>query len=518
MSNLTLPGLLRQHAKGRTDHICLHYMGCEVTYGELDKRASRLASTLIVEGVKSGDRIAMLDKNSPECFEVMFGAAKCGAVYVPINWRLAVPEIVSILQDAEVKILILAAEFERLAPQISALVPSLTSIYVIGGLDRESNYEYWVEKHEAIDPGFDGGPEVIVMIMYTSGTSGAPKGVMITNLSLLGRMDESAELWRFDAESVQLIVMPLFHIGATSMALEAMVQGGTNVVMKEFDATQMLESIERYRITNMLLVPAIIQFLVDSPECEKTDWSSMRTLIYGAAPISEALLARAVKVMRCNFEQIYGMTEHCGCVCRLSPDDHSSNDFELLRSCGTPLPWVEVRVIDLDSKVDLLNGESGEIWVRSNQLMLGYWGNTDLSSEVLTEDGWYRTGDVGYLDSQGYLYIRDRVKDMIISGGENIYPAEIENILASYNGITEAAVIAVPDPKWGETPKAFVVVGAGVNVTEKEIAMFCRNNLAGFKCPSSFEFVDALPRNASGKILKKQLREPYWRDINRNIG
>lgn len=518
MSTSTLSGVLRQHALERGDHVCIHYGTRGISYSELDYRTNLLASGLVAAGVGNGDRVALLDKNSPECFEVMFGAAKCGAVYVPINWRLAVPEIISILHDAGSKILFVGAEFESFIPQIMGAVQCIDSVFVIGSSSNEYSYEQWIDKHDATDPGFEGDSESIVMIMYTSGTSGAPKGVIITNLSLLGRMHQSAELWKYDAESIQLIVMPLFHIGATSMSLEALVQGATNVVMREFDAGHMLALIEQHRITNMLVVPAIIQFLIDSPACQSTDWSSLRTLIYGAAPISESLLVRAINIMHCDFEQIYGMTEHCGCVCRLTPDDHEAKSSELLRSCGIPLPWVELKIMCLKTNTELSSGASGEIWVRSDQLMLGYWGKVDLSSSVLTTDGWFCTGDVGYLDDDGYLYIRDRVKDMIISGGENIYPAEIENILADYDGILESAVIAVPDEKWGETPKAFVVVGADSNITEQDVISFCRDNLARFKCPSSIEFVDAIPRNASGKILKQQLREPYWLGRSRRVG
>jgi long-chain acyl-CoA synthetase len=302
------------------------------------------------------------------------------------------------------------------------------------------------------------------------------------------------------------------------MALQSIVLGARTILMAEVNPARILELISELRVTNMLVVPAIIQYLIDTPQCSSTDWSSVRSLIYGAAPISDSLLRRAMQALKCDFIQIYGMTEHCGCVAALPPEDHDPEmKAGLLASCGKPLSWVEVAILDPSTRQSAGLEQVGEIWIRSQQLMSGYWRQPEATAAALTPDGWLRTGDAGYLDRDGYLYIRDRIKDMIISGGENIYPAEIENVLMRHPDITDAAVIGVPHEKWGETPKAIVVRSDDSSVGSQDIIAFCRTQLAGFKCPTSVDFVNALPRNPSGKILKRDLREPYWQGHARRV-
>lgn len=520
MKTLTLAAVVREHAVDRADHRYLYFDGQWTSFAQLDERTNRIAQALLAAGVRKGDRVALLDKNRPECFDVMFASAKCGAVYVPLNWRLAPREIAELLADASPVVLFVGREF---LPKIANIAESVSSIKAVIAFDESADasalfFDAWRAPQGAKDPGVESGPEDVALLMYTSGTTGRPKAAMLTNRSLLGHMHAAAAVWDYDEQSVQLVAMPLFHIGGTSIALESIVLGATTVLMAEVDPARMLELISELGVTNMLLVPAIIQYLVDSPRCRDTDWSTVRSLIYGAAPISDSLLRRAMASMQCNFIQIYGMTEHCGCAASLPPEDHDPDGRpELLASCGKPLPWVEVNIVDPGSGVALSGQQVGEIRIRSTQLMSGYWKQPEATAAALTPDGWLRTGDAGYFDDDGYLYICDRIKDMIISGGENIYPAEIENVLTRHPLVADAAVIGVPHEKWGETPKALVIVVPGSELRPQELIDFCREQLATFKCPTSVEFVSELPRNPSGKLLKRELREPYWKNHSRRV-
>jgi long-chain acyl-CoA synthetase len=502
---VTLADLLARHPGDRP---FLHYDGRTVSYAEMDARTDRVAAALRASGVRPGDRVALLDKNGPACLEVMFGAAKCGAAYTPLSWRLAVPELADILADSTPTALLVGAEFAGAVPEIAPDVPFTVSL---------DDYDGWVAAAAVSEPGPPPAPEDMALLMYTSGTTGRPKGAVITHASLLDRMPEHGRAWGYDGTSVNLVAMPLFHIGGTGILLEGIVAGASTVLMREFDPGAALSLISRYRVTNTLLVPAMIQFMLDSPGCADTDWSSMRSLIYGAAPISETLLRRAMSVMSCDFVQIYGMTEHSGVCATLPAEAHDPAHPELLASCGKPFPWVEVRITDPETGAPVPPGSVGEIRLRSDQVMRGYWNAPAETAAAVDADGWYRTGDAGRQDADGYLYLSDRVKDMIISGGENVYPAEIENVLMAHPEVADVAVIGVPHERWGETPKAMVVLTGGAAVSAAELITFCRARLAGFKCPTSVDFVAALPRNAQGKILKYELREPFWAGRTRRV-
>ena len=497
---LTLAGLVRSMARTRGDHPYLHFEGTTYTYGQLDTRTNAIAAALVAEGVRPGDRVAMLDKNTPLCLELMFAAAKCGAVYVPVNWRLARAEVAAVIEDAAPAVFVVGAEFaDQVGPAANVHIG-----------------DEWVAGHEPVDPGIDADPGDVALQLYTSGTTGAPKGVMLTGDNLLGRHEESARLWGYDEDSVNLVVSPLFHVGGTGTVLLGMVTGGTTVMLRTADPTSILNAVDSYGVTNGLLVPAIIAALLATPGCSETNWSNLRTLMYGASPISDTLLEQAMAVMDCDFIQLYGITEHSGCVTYLSPADHKP---ELLRSCGRPLPWVELMVVDPERFEPVDAGVVGEVAVRSTQVMAGYWRKPEETAAVLTDHGWFRTGDAGYLED-GYLYLHDRIKDMIVSGAENIYPAEIENVLMGHEAIADAAVIGIPHDRWGETPHAVVVLTDGRvldSALEDEIIAFCRGSLAGYKCPRSVEAVSELPRNPAGKVLKRELREREWAGHDRRI-
>jgi long-chain acyl-CoA synthetase len=345
---------------------------------------------------------------------------------------------------------------------------------------------------------------------------------MLTNRNLFSLMDATGDIWGLDADSVNLVAMPLFHIGGGGWATAGMYFGCTSVIFRELDPAALIRTIEQQRITHAFLVPAVLQFMLMVPGVEDADYSSLEVFVYGASPISEEVLARCVKMFEpCRFWQAYGLTETTGAVVNLPPEDHDPDGphRHRLRSCGLPGPGVELRIVAPDG-TELGPGEVGEIWIRSAQNMKGYWHLPEETAKALTEDGWFRSGDAGYLDEDGYLYIHDRVKDMIVSGGENVYPAEVENALMKHDAVADVAVIGVPHEKWGETPKAIVVAAPDAtadDATAAEIIAFARTQLAGFKCPTSLEWTDALPRNPSGKILKKDLREPYWEGRDRRV-
>mgnify|MGYP001033297134 CR=1 FL=1 len=514
-----LGDILRTHAGQTPDRTALVLGERRQTWAELHERASRVAAALAAAGVESQDRVAFLDKNSIEHFEVFYGAALCNAVCVDVNWRLAPPEVEYIVNDAQAKVLVVGPDFVPVLDAIADALTTVNTIVVIGGHEKHLDYEEWVRAHEPADPHTPSASTDVAFQLYSSGTTGRPKGVMLSNDNFFALLPVATQMWGLDADSVNLVAMPLFHIGGGGWATAGMYTGATSVLVRELDPAALVQLIPKERITHAFLVPAVLQFMLMVPGVEDADFSSLDTIVYGASPISEEVLRRSVTTFGAKFWQAYGLTETTGAIVNLPPEDHDPNgpNRHRLRSCGVPGPQVELRVVNPDTGVDVAVGEVGEIWVRGPQVMLGYWNNEAATKEAIVEGGWFRTGDAGYLDSDGYLYIHDRVKDMIVSGGENVYPAEVENVLMSHEGVADVAVIGVPDEKWGETPKAIVVKAPGHDPTPEELIAYCRERLAKFKCPTSVDFVDALPRNPSGKVLKKDLRAPYWAGRERQV-
>jgi long-chain acyl-CoA synthetase len=380
-------------------------------------------------------------------------------------------------------------------------------------------FEQWIEGTESEDPGHAGTDDEVSMQLYTSGTTGLPKGVMLTNGNLSTAIAAANRTFNISDDTVSLVAMPLFHIGGSGWALSAMSRGGRSIILRDVDPDLLLRLIASEHITEMFLVPAVLMVLLATPSLATTEFSSVRRIFYGASPIAEDVLVKCMTTFGCGFCQVYGMTETTGAITALPFEDHDPDGPRrgLLRSAGKPLEGVEIRIVDPDTGDEANVGDVGEIQTRSAYNMAGYWGKPDETAETIDKDGWLSTGDAGYVDAEGYLYLHDRIKDMIVSGGENIYPAEVENVLLSHPAVVDAAVIGVPDERWGETVKAIVVLAPDADVRETTLIAHCRADLAHYKCPTSVDTTDALPRNPSGKILKRELRAPYWTGQERRI-
>jgi long-chain acyl-CoA synthetase len=527
----TVAGVLRSNAEKFGDSAMFRFEGRTVTWHEHMARACRVAGALGSEGVDPGGRVAFLDKNGLAYFEVLFGGALRGAVNVAVNWRLSPAEMGAVIDDSRASILVIHPDLVPCLAGMSSGLPHVKRVVVLGDakadaeaggasdLARRVEYDDWLAERSEDDPGYRGAPEDVSMQLYTSGTTGLPKGVMLTNANMSSALGGSIDTFGISESSVSLVAMPLFHIGGSGWALAGMSRGGLSVILRDIEPQVLLDLIEKERVTHAFLVPAVLMFLLATPGIEKADLSSLDTIFYGASPISDDVLVRCMDVFGCRFSQVYGMTETTGAIVRLDPDDHDPTGARrhLLRSAGKPLPQVELKIVDPETRLDVPVGNVGEVWTRSPYNMLGYWEKQRETADTLLDDGWLRTGDAGYLDEDGYLYLHDRIKDMVISGGENIYPAEVENVLLSHPSLADAAVIGVPDDSWGEAVKAVVVKSPGADVEESEVIAFCRERLAHYKCPKSVDFAEALPRNPSGKILKRDLRDPYWAGLERKV-
>ena len=487
------------------------------TFAELELEGQQAAQGLIEAGIGAADRVAFLDRNVPEYFTILFGGAKLNAVSVAVNWRLAPPEMEFIINNAEAKVLFVGEEFLDHIAKIE--LKTVSHVVVIGdpGTSGCEGYRDWITRFEAVEPKVQIGQEDTCYQLYTSGTTGLPKGVEITNLNFCSTMRVGSKNWEFHAEAVNLVAMPLFHIAGSGWALAGMFCGAKTIITREVNPVEIVELIPKHRITHALLVPAVLQFILAVPDAGSADFGSMEAVIYGASPITEEVLVNSLALFNCRFIQAYGLTETTGGVVQLDPEDHdpAGPKAHLLRSAGKPWGDVQLRIVAADSLTDVEPGEVGEVWVKSIQVMKGYWANPEATEASITPDGWFRTGDAGYMQD-GYLFIHDRVKDMIVSGGENIYPAEIENALMKHPSVADVAVIGVPSEKWGETVKAIVVKADGA-LTDRELDAFARENLASYKCPTSVDWVEMLPRNPSGKILKTELRAPYWQGHKRLV-
>ncbi len=476
------------------------------TYAELNRRANRIANALTGLGVQRGDRVAFLLMNGVEYIEAYFGLAKIGGVMVPLNWRLVPDELEFILKDSGSSVLIFDDEFDQAASALQG---------------RDVDVEHWIRVGDpAGAPGFataydaltrqasEEEPEIaasdddLLFIMYTSGTTGLPKGAVHTHTTMLWASLTILLTADLRYRDRYLQILPLFHVGALTPGTACFHRGGTLVNMRAFDPATIFPTIERERISVGLAVPAMLQFMWAQPNRTEHDTSSVRWIMSGAAPVPVSLIKDYAGI-GIEIHQVYGLTETCGPACLISPEEAIAK----AGSTGPAFLHTDVRVVDEDG-ADVEPGAIGEVIIRGAHVMKGYWNQPEATAETI-RDGWLYSGDLASVDKEGFVYIQDRIKDMIISGGENIYPAEIENVLASHPKLAEAAVIGMPSARWGESPAAICAAAPGETVTAEEVIAFCRGKLAAYKVPKVVEFTDTIPRNPTGKILKRVLREQF---------
>jgi acyl-CoA synthetase (AMP-forming)/AMP-acid ligase II len=505
-----LADVVRRHAARQPDVPAIVYEGRRTSYAALDRAASQAANALIADGVRPQARVAHLDKSSDQFFELLFGVAKANAVMVSVNWRLAAPEVAHVVNDAAAELLFVGEEYLPVIEKIHGELTTIRRIIVFG-----ESFASWRNRHPATDPQLPCAAGDTAVQFYTSGTTGLPKGAELTNANFGALLPQWTATWQLGPGVPNLVCLPMFHIGGAGWGIAGLFAGATNHLMREFVPAQILETVQRERVQVMLLVPAMILFLLQAPQIHETDLSSLRLIVYGASPIPVELLKQAMAVFPCGFQQVYGLTETTGAITLLPAEDHDPGDARKLLSCGYAQQGVALRIVGEDGS-DLPAGKVGEIAVRSAQVMRGYWRLPEATARAIQGD-WFFTGDAGYLDEKGYLYIYDRVKDMIVSGGENIYPAEVESALFGHPAVADVAVIGVPDERWGEAVKAVVVRKPDAEVTTAELIAWARERIASYKLPKSVDFVDALPRNPTGKILKRELRKAYWGERERQV-
>lgn len=481
---------------------------------EFNERVNRLANALPSLGVRRGDRVAALFPNISEFLELLYAAGKLGVIMVPLNFRLAVPELAYILDDCGARVLIYSSDFAFQAAELKNLSSGVEHYIAVGpGNEGDADYEEWVSSFPATEP--EVAEEVTLddplFIMYTSGTTGRPKGAVLTHGNTQWNSIHGILLYEICDKDINLVCAPLFHIGGLSAAATPTIySGGSCVLTRFFNPDQVLDYVEQYRITTMFGIPIMFLLMSMSPKFETADLSSIRGMIAGGAPCPVPLIEK-YQEKGVQFAQGYGLTETAPAVSALGEEDALSKRG----SAGLPCFHVEIKIFDIDDN-ELPQGEMGEIVVRGPNVFTGYW-NMPEETEQALRHGWFHTGDMGRIDEEGYLYILDRKKDMIISGGENIYPAEVEDCIHAHPKVADVGVIGMHDTKWGEAPLALVVTAPGEELTEEEVIEFCQGKLARYKTPKKVIFVEELPRTPTGKILKKDLRAQYVEGGDRSL-
>jgi len=514
---------LRQQAKLNPNNPAVSCGETKYNYREFHDRVVKLGNALLDLGVKKGDRVATLLLNCHRYLELYYATALIGAVVVPLNHRLAGEELKYIMDDSDSETLFVD---EDLLPQIEPVFPELDRLKtkilasdakefppgMLGYEDLISNASLKLPKNEIIDSDLGG-------IFYTGGTTGFPKGVMLTQGNLVANATNVLINIALGANEVYFHAAPMFHLANGGSMYAYTIHGGKHTFIKTFEPKSFLEVVQKEQVTAIVLVPTMVNFVVNFPEVANYDLSSLRRFTYGASPMPVELLKKAIPIFDCDILQGYGMTEASPLLTLLQSEDHHTEGPEKLTrrllSCGREILGVEVRVVN-DKDEDVQPGEIGEIIARGANIMQGYWKKEKETQEVL-KNGWYYSGDMGTVDDEEYIFLVDRKKDMIISGGENIYSTEVENAIYTHPSVLEAAVIGIPDEKWGEAVKGVVVLKPDFNATAEEIIQHCKEQIASYKVPKSIDFLAELPKSGAGKILKKDLREKFWGDLNRRI-
>jgi len=498
---------------------CIVFEGKRWTYAQINERVNHLANALAKWGIEKGDRIGILHVNCNQYIETYFSAAKLGAIFVPLNFRAKADELTYMIANAEAKTLFVGS---RYLDVVNTMLPQLPTLKQCISIDSESAgkmyYEDLLSSASSDEVIGEIGDEDLTILMYTAGTTGRPKGVPLRHNAFVTYVLDNVDPASPEIEERNLLTVPLYHVAGVQAMLAAIYGGRTLVLMRQFEVKEWLETIEREKATRAMLVPTMLKRVIDDPDFSQYDLSSLKVVTYGAAPMPFEVINKAIQVMPwVRFINAFGQTETASTITTLGPDDHIIEGTEeerekklkrLTSSIGRPLPDVEVKIVDEEGKALPPLGV-GEILARGPRIMTGYWRDEQKTSKVITPDGWLRTGDMGWMDEEGYIYLAGRADDMIIRGGENISPEEVEDVLHSHPKVEEAAVIGVPDPEWGQEPRAVVVLKKGEVTTPEEIIEYCRSRLAGFKRPRSVVFIDALPRNPMGKVLRKKLREEH---------
>jgi acyl-CoA synthetase (AMP-forming)/AMP-acid ligase II len=510
----TLGEVISYHARREPGRRALVHGGRTIDFAEFDAAANRVAYALLDRRVAPHDRVGFLGLNSPDFYFAMIGTVRTRAAFVPFNWRLSVPELAQMLRDSEARVVFV----ER------ALQDHWQAARASAGLEVET---IWFDAETPLDRQFACQPvtppaipvseEDIAIQLYTSGTTGLPKGVMLSHGSInhmrLCEHLEPAYAWQ-DGD-LFINALPNFHLLAIGIANQCLYNGVAVSIVRQFDPALVCETIQRDRPTLLTLTPTMIQMLIDHPAAEVTDFSSIRLTLYAGSAISLGQIKRAMARMPGQFMQFYGSTEAGGAFSILRPEEHDLTDEARLQSCGRPLPLIAFRIVDAAGN-EVPEGEPGELVVRSPAITPGYWKQPAATAKAI-HHGWYRTGDVARRDAEGFYYLVDRVKDMIVSGGENIYSVEVENALSTHPDIAQVAVIGVPDARWGEAVMACVIPRPGAEVDEAALLAHARGLLAGYKVPKRVTFMDSFPLVPSGKISKKDLRARYWAGETRGV-
>lgn len=495
------------------------FEGKRWTVAQLNERTNRLAYALTLLGIEPGDRVGMLQVNCPQYVETYFATAKLGAIFVPLNFRAKPDELIYMIDHAEAVTLLVGARYINMVKEMLPKLPSVkTCICVDSKQNGEHFYEDLINSASSDEVVGEIGDEDITILMYTAGTTGRPKGVPLRHSGFVSYILENIDPASPEIEERNLLTVPLFHVAGMQAVLAAVYGGRTLVLMRQFEVKEWMKTVQNERVTRAMLVPTMLKWVVDDPDFHEYDLSSLRVITYGAGPMPFEVIKKAIEELPwVRFINAFGQTETTSTITVLGPEDHIIKGTEeerekklkrLASSIGRPLPDVEVNIVDGEGSA-LPSMEIGEIIAKGPRIMTGYWGDEKKTSQVMTPNGWLRTGDRGWMDEDGYIYLAGRGDDMIIRGGENISPEEVENVLYSHPKIEEAAVIGIPDIEWGQQPRAIVTLKKGQEANAEEIMEYCRPRLAGFKRPRSVVFIDSLPRNPMGKILKKRLREKF---------
>ncbi|MGV0908667.1 long-chain-fatty-acid--CoA ligase [Martelella sp. FOR1707] len=486
------------------------------SYTKLDHETSRLAQALLAKGFRAGDRIAYLGKNTDFFTQLYFACAKSQVTLVPLNWRLTAFELQQILADSGAKLLFHTPEYAATSRELQGLIDGL-DLVALSADDDPGTITEWVGDSPDTDPRLAVDGSAIVIQIYTSGTTGRPKGVQLSNDNIVASLKsgDAGAYGPWSDNETALMCLPFFHVGGAQSGLHILHHGGHMVIVADAHPDTIFDAFEKWPLNRMGVVPSVLQFCLEHERCAKMDFSRLRTITYGGSPISESVFRRAKAVFGCDLIQLFAMTETASVGTVLSTEDFETGSTERQRSVGRAAPLMDVKIVREDG-TDAGPREIGEIVVRGAPVFAGYWGMEEETRHA-KRGGWFHTGDAGYADEEGFLYVHDRIKDMVVTGGENVFPAEVENVLADCPGVSDVAVIGVPDERWGEAVKAIVVKAPDSQLSQADLLAFARKRLAGYKIPKSIDFADALPRNAAGKILKRVLREPYWANNSRQV-